>query len=80
MRDGFYESRAKQMRAFARRFKTGKAGINEVLRDACICGAAEERSHALNILRNGGTAKDICATPIDEICGYGKRAKNEAPK
>lgn len=73
MKGSFYENRAEQMRAFARRFKSGKASIHEVLKDACICGAAEERFHVLGVLRNGGTTEDICRTPVEEVCGYGKR-------
>lgn len=72
-KDGFYKTRADQMKAFARRFKAGKETIHGVLRDACICGAAEERFHSLQVLRSGGTIADILKTPVDEVCGYGKK-------
>jgi len=82
----FYESRKEQMQAFARRFKRGKASLAEVLKDACVCGAAEERFRTLQLARNSYPAlcEQIAKKSIEDILGYSKstkeKAKNEREK
>lgn len=77
MKDGFYDTRKEQMQAFARRYRSGKASLSEVLEDACVCGGAELQFRALSILRLPEMTIDkaiklICSEPTAEVLGYGK--------
>ncbi|HYU99903.1 MAG TPA: hypothetical protein VE977_13830 [Pyrinomonadaceae bacterium] len=79
MNELFYESRKEQMQAFARRFKRGKASLAEVLKDACICGAAEERFRTLQLARNSYPAlcDQIAKKSIEDVLGYSKPQKEK---
>lgn len=80
MKNGFYETRKKQMQAFARSFKKGEVSLSELLEDACTSGAAEERYRCLKIVRDSVNLvvveRKIVAVSVEEVLGYSKRKKS----
>jgi len=74
-----HQTRAHQMRAIAAEVKAGSYSLNRALRDAAMCGAEEERSRTLNLLRANGQchpytalATEITSVSILDMLGYPK--------
>ena len=73
-----YKTRKEQVEDFIKRAKlpltrTEKARFRQAMKDACMVGACEERSHCLNILRKyglTGAASVICLTSVLKVLGY----------
>ena len=71
-----YASRKDQMKAFAKAYqrKSSKAML-ALLRDACMCGAVEERSRTLTILKKPDQTirdamKEITEKSVLYVIGY----------
>lgn len=73
----YYKNRRTQMIAFGKIYKKGKESLAATLRNACMCGASEERFRTCNILRTPGITIDeaaslIMSESIDKVLGYEK--------
>jgi hypothetical protein len=77
-----YGSRKEQMEAFIEEYKEHRGGglrtLEELVKSACMCGAAEERYRTLEILK-GCFARDepahkiperICSESVLKVLGY----------
>jgi hypothetical protein len=72
------------MRAIEREVKAGETSLRRALRDAAMCGAEEERSRALKIVRlvsPAHTCTTLCnlivAKPILAVLGYTKAMRQK---
>ena len=70
-----YENRKEQMRDFAKEYRHGKITLSQLLMNACMCGAAEERYRSLGIIRRAGItpeqiAQEILSVSVLKVIGY----------
>jgi hypothetical protein len=79
-----YSSRKQQMEDFIKEYRRSQRGngnwtLKELVRSACMCGAAEERSRALQIIKladaegnwtSDNVCRTICEKSVLEVLGY----------